>query len=59
MQWEQDNRNFKYNLTPLAQEIPIKNEELHSTYDQFIQLRDTLIFSSKQYAEHPGKKLIV
>ena len=59
MQWEQDNRNFKYNLTPLAQEIPIENEELHSTYDQFIQLRDTLIFSSKQYAEHPGKKLIV
>jgi hypothetical protein len=59
MQWEQDNRNFKYNLTPLAQEIPIANEELHSTYDQFINLRDTLIFSWKQYSEHPGKKLIV
>lgn len=59
MQWEQDNRNFKYNVTPLPQEIPIANEELHSTYDQFINLRDTLVFSWKQYSEHPGKKLIV
>lgn len=59
MQWEQDNRNYKYQVTPLYQEIPIENEELHSTYDQFIQLRDTLIFSWKQYSEHPGKKLIV
>ena len=59
MQWEQDNRNYKYQVTPQYQEIPIANEELHSTYDQFINLRDTLIFSWKQYSEHPGKKLIV
>ena len=59
MQWEQDNRKYKYKVTPVYQEIPIEDEELHSTYDQFIQLRDTLIFSWKQYSEHPGKKLIV
>ena len=59
MQWEQDNRKYKYEVTPVYQDIPIENEELHSTYDQFIQLRDTLIFSWKQYSEHPGKKLIV
>ena len=57
MKRTQDNRQFKYNVAPT--QYPITENEPHSTYDQFIQLRDTLQFSWKQYSEHPGKKLIV
>lgn len=47
----------QYLLTP--QEYPIASNENHSTYDQFIQLRDTLIFSGKYYNNKAGKRLIV
>jgi hypothetical protein len=57
MKRTQDNRHFKYNVTPT--QYPITDNETVSTYDQFINDRDTLVFSWKQYAEHPGKKLIV
>lgn len=57
MKWTQSNRQFNYNVTP--GEYQIQDNTVHSTYDQFIQLRDTLHFSWKQYSEHPGKKLIV
>lgn len=50
--WQHD-----YLATPW--EYPISNNEAHSTYDQFIQLRDTLIFSGKYYNDKPWAKLIV
>ena len=46
-----------YKATPW--EYPISNNGAHSTYDQFIQLRDTLIFSGKYYNDKPWAKLIV
>lgn len=50
--WEHD-----YLATPT--EYPISNNENHSTYDQFIQLRDTLVFSGKYYNDKRWAKLIV
>ena len=50
--WEHD-----YLATPW--EYPIQDNETHSTYDQFIQLRDTLIFSGKYYNDKAWAKLIV
>ena len=50
--WQHD-----YLATPW--EYPISNNEAHSTYDQFIQLRDTLIFSGKYYNDKAWAKLIV
>ena len=50
--WEHD-----YLATPT--EYPISNNENHSTYDQFIQLRDTLVFSGKYYNDKAWAKLIV
>ena len=41
----QEDWQHQYRATPL--EYPISNNEAHSTYDQFIQLRDTLIMSNK------------
>lgn len=50
--WQHD-----YIATP--QEFNISANEAHSTYDQFIQLRDTLIFSGKYYNDKRWAKLIV
>jgi len=50
--WQHD-----YIATP--QEFNISANEAHSTYDQFIQLRDTLIFSGKYYNDKAWAKLIV
>lgn len=47
----------QYLVTPW--DYDINKNEAHSTYDQFIQLRDTLIFSGKYYNNKAGKKLIV
>ena len=47
----------QYLLTP--NEYPISANEAHSTYDQFIQLRDTLIFTWKYYNDKPSRKLCV
>lgn len=47
----------QYLVTP--PEYPISANENHSTYDQFIQLRDTLIFSGKYYNDKAWAKLIV
>jgi hypothetical protein len=43
MHWIQEDGQHDYLATP--QEYPFSNNEPHSTYDQFIQLRDTLIFT--------------
>lgn len=47
----------KYLVTP--QEYPISDNNRPATYDQFIQLRDTLIFSGKYYNDKAWKRLIV
>ena len=53
----QNDWQHEYLLSPT--EYPLSNNEAHSTYDQFIQLRDTLIFSNKYYNDKAGLKLIV
>ena len=50
--WQHD-----YLLTPW--EYNISANENHSTYDQFIQLRDTLIFTWKYYNDKASRKLCV
>lgn len=57
MERTQHDWQHEYLLTP--QEYDISANETHSTYDQFIQLRDTLIYSGKYYNNKAGKKLIV
>jgi hypothetical protein len=47
----------QYLVTP--PEYPISANENHSTYDQFIQLRDTLIFTWKYYNDKASRKLCV
>lgn len=50
--WQHD-----YLATPW--EYPISANENHSTYDQFIQLRDTLVFSNKFYNWKAWLKLCI
>lgn len=57
MDFTQYDWQHEYLLTP--SEYPISANENHSTYDQFIQLRDTLIFSGKYYNWKKGSKLVV
>lgn len=57
MDWTQYDWQHQYLATP--REYPISANEAHSTYDQFIQLRDTLIFTGKFYNNKAGKRLIV
>jgi len=40
-------------------EYPISENEAHSTYDTFIKLRDTIIYSDKVYANNAGRSLII
>lgn len=49
--------NYDYLVEPT--EYNINENEAHSTYDQFIQLRDTLIFTNKYYNDKAGRKLCV
>lgn len=44
------NKVYNYDLIP--KEYDITENHVESTYNQFIQLRDTFIFSKKKY---PGK----
>ena len=41
-----------YNYDLVGKQYPIADNHAVSTYNQFIQLRDTLVFSDKKY---PGK----
>ena len=41
-----------YNYDLIGKTYPISENHTTSTYNQFIQLRDTLVFSEKKY---PGK----
>jgi hypothetical protein len=47
----------EYRATPSG--YPISNNESPATYDQFITLRDTLVFSNKYYADKAGRSLII
>lgn len=57
MHWIQEDWQHDYLATPM--EYPISTNENHSTYDQFIQLRDTLIFTWKYYNDKASRKLCV
>lgn len=57
MHWIQEDWQHDYLATPI--EYPISTNEPHSTYDQFIQLRDTLIFTWKYYNNKASRKLCV
>lgn len=57
MHWIQEDWQHDYLATPM--EYPISSNENHSTYDQFIQLRDTLIFTWKYYNDKASRKLCV
>ena len=50
--WQHD-----YLLSPW--DYPISENNAHATYDQFITLRDTLVFSNKYYADSAGRSLII
>jgi len=47
----------EYRATP--HEYPISDNDRPATYDQFITLRDTLVFSNKYYADKAGRSLII
>ena len=57
MQRTQYDWQHEYLLTPI--EYPISANQNHSTYDQFIQLRDTLIFTWKYYNDKASRKLCI
>lgn len=40
-------------------EYPISANEAHSTYDTFVKLRDTIIYSDKVYANNAWRSLII
>ena len=47
----------QYRATP--NEYPITENNRPATYDQFISLRDTLVYSNKYYASSAGRSLII
>ena len=57
MERTQHDWQHEYILSP--NDYPILANNTNSTYDQFIQLRDTLIFSWKYYNDKASKKLCV
>jgi hypothetical protein len=46
-----------YRATPM--EYPIQENRRPATYDQFMTLRDTMVFSNKYYADKAGRSLII
>lgn len=53
----QPRKVYNYDLT--EKQYPISENNTVSTYNQFIQLRDTLVFSNKYYADKAGRSLII
>lgn len=51
------NKVYNYDLIP--QQYPIQENRSTNTYDQFIMLRDTLVYSKKYYQGKGGSKLII
>lgn len=56
---ERTQYDWQHKYTASPSEYPISANENHSTYDQFIQLRDTLIFTWKYYNDKASRKLCV
>ena len=48
---------YGYRVTPW--EYPIQDNRRPATYDQFMTLRDTMVFSNKYYADKAGRSLII
>lgn len=57
MDWTQYDWEHQYIATP--KEYPISDNNRPATYDQFIQIRDTLIFTWKYYNDKADRKLCV
>lgn len=56
---ERTQQDWQHEYLAIPNEYPIGANQSHSTYDQFIQLRDTLIFTGKYYNDKPSRKLCV
>lgn len=56
---ERTQQDWKHQYLATPTEYPIWANENHSTYDQFIQLRDTLIYTGKYYNDKASRKLCV
>lgn len=52
-------QDWQHDYLLFPNEYPISDNEAHSTYDQFIQLRDTLVMSNKYYADNAWRWLII
>ena len=57
--WEELQPYKDYNYDLIDKEYPIDENNASSTYNQFIQLRDTLVFSWKKYKWKAWSKLVV
>lgn len=54
---EQYDWEHEYLITP--HEYPISDNNAHSTYDQFMTLRDTMVYSNKFYGNNAWRGLII
>lgn len=57
MQWTLQDWQHEYNAIPWTYPIEENNSPIY--YDQFIKLRDTLIYSNKIYADNAWRSLII
>lgn len=57
MEWIQEGWNYNYRATP--SEYPISDNIRPATYDQFMSLRDTMVYSNKFYGNNAWRSLIV
>lgn len=53
----QEDWNYEYRATPM--EYPISDNIRPATYDQFMSLRDTMVYSNKFYGNNAWRSLIV
>jgi len=53
----QEDWQHEYRLTPI--EFPISDNDRKATYDQFMSLRDTMVYSNKFYGNNAGRSLII
>lgn len=51
--------NKPYNYDLIGKEYPIEQNRSTNTYDQFIMLRDTLVYSKKYYKGKAGSVLVI
>lgn len=57
MQRLQEDWNYEFRATPI--EYPISDNDRKATYDQFMSLRDTMVYSNKFYGNNAWRSLIV